>query len=464
MKTVRIGAGLGFYGDAWWPIAASIERGGVQYIASDHLAELTLAILQKDRARDPSAGYTQDLVPMMTRLWPLAQKANGGRGVKFLLNAGGLNPRGARDALAQAFSKRGWKARIAVVTGDDMLPHVDRVQAAGESLAHMDSGQEFAEVRERMVFANAYLGAAPLVSALEQGADIVLTGRVADAALFLAPLVHEFGWPLDARSQADLDRLAQGLTVGHLLECSGQGSGGNFGGLDWEDIPDLGHIGYPIAEVAEDGSALITKAPGTGGRVSFDTLRQQLLYEVHDPRSYHAPDVILDMGTLRLEDLGDDRVRITGASGRARPQKLKIVGGYHDGWMGQATFGYSWPQAYRKAERTAQIITRLMEEQAMSYEDIRVEYLGYDSILGPLADAKQRDKLNEVYLRMAIRTADRKAADGFARLFPWLALSGPPFVGGRYAMQPASELLGIWPTLAARELIEPGVSVEVTEV
>lgn len=464
MKTVRIGAGLGFYGDAWWPIAASIERGEVQYIASDHLSELTLAILQKDRAHDPQAGYTRDLVPMLMQLWPLAQRANGGKGVKFLMNAGGLNPQGACEALTELFRKKGWKARIAVVTGDDVIGALGQLQDAGEGLAHMDNGAPLESVRERMVFANAYLGAAPLVQALEQGADIVITGRVADAALFLAPLIHEFGWRLDARSEEEWNLLAQGLTVGHLLECSGQGSGGNFGGLDWQEIPDIGHIGYPIAEVSEDGTAIITKAPGTGGRVSFDTVREQLLYEVHDPRNYASPDVVLDMDTLCLDDLGNDRVRVRGARGRPRPEKLKIVGGYRDGWMGQATFGYSWPQAYRKAERTAQLIKDLMREQKMTCDEVRVEYLGYDSILGPLADPSQREHLNEVYLRMAVRTQDKRVAEGFGRLFPWLALSGPPFVGGRYVMQPASELLGIWPTLAARGPIEAGVGVTVTEV
>ncbi|HEX7644608.1 MAG TPA: acyclic terpene utilization AtuA family protein [Burkholderiaceae bacterium] len=460
MKTVRVGAGLGFYGDAWAPIAVSIARGNVQYICSDHLAELTLAILQKDRAKDAQAGYAKDLLPMLTQLWPLAAQ----HGVRFILNAGGLNPRGARDALVDLFRKKGWQARIAVVTGDDVLERLDGWHAAGEAFAHMESGAALATVRERMVFANAYLGAAPIVRALEQGADIVLTGRVADAALFLAPLVHEFGWTLDAKTPDEWSRLAQGLTVGHLLECSGQGSGGNFGGLDWIDIPDLGHIGYPIAEVTEDGDAIVTKAPETGGRISFDTVRQQLLYEVHDPRNYLSPDVVLDMGTLTLDDLGSDRVRVTGATGKPKPERLKIVGGFHDGWMGQASMGYSWPKAYAKAERAAQIVKLQMREQRMAFDDLRVEYLGYDSILGPLADPAQRDRLNEVYLRMAVRTQDKRVADGFGRLFPWLALSGPPFVGGRFTMPPATELLGIWPTLVARELVEPLVQVDVMEV
>ena len=460
MKTVRIGAGLGFYGDAWAPVAASIERGGVQYIASDHLAELTLAILQKDRAKEPHAGYARDALPMLAQLWPLAAQ----HGVKFILNAGGLNPNGARDALAELFRKKGWHARIAVVTGDDVLGRLDGWSVQGQPFAHMESGAALTTVREKMVFANAYIGAAPIVRALERGADIVLTGRVADAALFLAPLVYEFGWTLDAKTPEQWNLLAQGLTVGHLLECSGQGSGGNFGGLDWADIPDLGHIGYPIAEVAENGDAIITKAPDTGGRVSFDTVRQQLLYEVHDPRNYVSPDVVLDMGALRIDDLGSDRVRVTGAIGKPRPERLKVVGGYHDGWMGQATIGYSWPQAHAKAERVAQIVQRQLREQRMAFDDLRIEYMGYDSILGPLADAAERDNLNEVYLRMAVRTQDKRVADGFGRLFPWLALSGPPFVGGRFNMQPATELLGIWPTLIARELVEPDVQVDVMEV
>lgn len=459
MKTLRIGAGLGFYGDSWRPIEATLARGDVQYIASDHLSELTLAILRKDLARDPSAGYTRDLVPMMSALWPRA------RGVKFVLNAGGLNPLGARDALIAAFKTRGWRARIAVVTGDDVLARLDEFAVAGEPLAHLDSGAPLSSVRERLVFANAYLGAAPIVQALQAGADIVLTGRVADAALTLAPIVHELGWTLEAKTQQEWNRLALGLTVGHLLECSGQGSGGNFGCAGrWAEIPDLGHIGYPIAEVREDGTAVITKAPGTGGRVSFDTVRQQLLYEVHDPHAYVSPDVVLDLGTLRLEDLGGDRVQVSGATGRPRPQKLKIVAGYEDGWMGQAVVGFCWPDAYRKAQATVALIEEQLREQRLPVQDICVEYLGVNAFLGPHADLSHVQEMNEVWLRMAVRAADRRVAEAFPRLFPWLALSGPPYMGGFHGIAPASQLLGHWPTLAARELIEPQVKVELTEV
>jgi hypothetical protein len=456
MKSIRIGAGLGFYGDSWRPVRASIERGGVQYIASDHLAELTLAILQKDRQKDPATGYTRDLVPMLCDLWPLAAP----RGVRFVLNAGGLNPHAAREALAAAMRTRGLHATIATVSGDSVLERLDELVAAGEALAHMDTEAPIASVRERLLFANAYLGARPIADALGRGADIVLTGRVADAALSLGPIMHELGWRWD-----DWDRLALGLTVGHLLECSGQASGGNFGSAgEWEKIPDLLHIGYPIAEVRADGSATITKAPGTGGRVSFDTVRQQLLYEVHNPHAYISPDVVLDMDGIRLEEHGADAVDVHGAGGAPRPVRLKVVAGYDDGWMGSQLVGFSWPDAYRKCEAVAEIVGKLMQEEGIRYEELNVEYVGYDSLLGAHADPRGRDQLNECFLRMSVRTQERKVAEGFGRLFPWLALSGPPYMGGVHGVERARQLLGIWPALVRRELIESRVEVAVEKV
>ncbi|HLQ29670.1 MAG TPA: acyclic terpene utilization AtuA family protein [Ktedonobacteraceae bacterium] len=453
MKSVRIAGGLGFYGDSWKPIKASIERGNVQYVASDHLAELTLAILQKDRQRDPNLGYTRDLVPMLIDLLPIAIP----KGVKFVLNAGGLNPMAAREMLLGALKKFGIKLKVGVVLGDSVQERLDELQEAGISLAHMDTSEDIATVRESIVFASAYLGARPLVEALDAGADIVLTGRVADAALFLAPMVHELGWQWD-----DWDRLAQGMVVGHLLECSGQATGGNFGG-DWRSIPDLAHIGYPIAEVWESGDAVISKAPGTGGRVSFDTLREQLLYEVHDPGHYMTPDVDVDMTTLQMEEIGPDQVRVTGASGRPAPEMLKIVAGYEDGVMGQAMIGYAWPDALAKAQAAAEIIQQQMVEIGLKAEETVIEYLGYNSIHGLLADPTHVNDLNEVYLRIAVRCADKKEAAKLGRLFPPLALSGPPFIGGAGGMMEPRGLLGIWPTLAPRTIIEEYVRVSVEE-
>lgn len=461
-KSIRIGAGLGFYGDAWEPVLASIERGGVQYIASDHLAELTLAILQKDLQRDVSLGYARDVVPMLLRLWP----AMAQRKVRFICNAGGLNPAGAAAAVRDAFAAKGWVARVAVVTGDEVLE-----QVSGLAPAHMFNGTPFDSVGERMVFANAYLGARPIVSALQQGADIVITGRVADAALFLAPLVYEFSWNLGdsaaAATPLDLNRLAQGLAVGHLLECSGQGSGGNFGSAEaWKAIPDLAHIGYPIAEVSEDGEAVIMKAPGTGGRINFDTVRQQLLYEVHNPNRYVSPDVVLDLSTVQLEDLGQDRVRMTGATGHPRTGQLKVVGGYRDGFKAEVTWGFSWPDAYDKALAAVEMVKSQLADKAVPHEALFIEFPGLNSAhgaLAPLPDAEALAELNEVWVRLVLRTRDKKAADGFGRLFPWMGLSGPAYTCGFHGLHNTSELLGIWPALIDRSLVEPNTRVELLQ-
>lgn len=464
-SSVRVGAGLGFYGDNWEPVAASIERGQVQFIASDHLAELTLAILQKDRQRDPALGYARDVVPMLMRLWPLMRE----RGVRFVCNAGGLNPRGAAQALREAFVRKGWSARIAVVTGDDVLSHLQDPEVPDADLAHLFSGEPVSRVRERLVFGNAYLGARPIVDALDASADIVITGRVADAALFLGPIVHSLGWRLGHQHEAgDLDRLAQGLVVGHLLECSGQGSGGNFGAQGhWQQIPDLAHIGYPIAEVWQDGTALITKAPGTGGRVNFDTVRQQLLYEVHDPHAYRSPDVVLDMGDLHLHDEGHDRVRITGARGHAPGDRLKVVAGFRDGYKAEVTWGFSWPDAWDKAQAAQAMIRQQLQERRLPHDELYVEYPGLNSAHGPLAPLpppQQLNQLNEIWTRLVLRTPEKAVADGFGRLFPWIALSGPAYTCGFNGLHHTGELLGIWPTLIPRDLVEPLVRVELLEV
>lgn len=451
---IRIGSGLGFYGDNWEPVAASIERGQVQFIASDHLAELTLAILQKDRQRDPALGYARDVVPMLVRLWPLMQP----RGVRFVCNAGGLNPMGAAQAVRKALAAAGWHPRIAVVSGDDVL-HL--LQDPAARFDHMMNGDDVASVRERLVFGNAYLGAQPIVDALDQGADIVITGRVADAALFLAPMLHEFGW-----QPHELDKLAQGIVAGHLLECSGQGAGGNFGSAGaWQRMPDFAHIGYPIAEVSEDARLFITKAPGTGGRVHFHTLRQQLLYEVHNPHRYATPDVVLDMGELELRDAGPDRVEVVGAKGHPAPEKLKLVAGFQNGWMGHAVVGFCWPDALAKARAVAENIQQQLRDKQMPHDEVCVEFLGHNTFLGPHASAPaSEDEINEIWLRMAVRTQDKRVADGFGRLFPWLALSGPPYMGGFHGIEPASQLLGLWPSLVRREAIEPHIVVDVQEV
>lgn len=432
MKPLRLAAGPGFYGDSWLPVRASIERGDVQFVCADHLSELTLAILAKDRQRDPALGYARDLVPMLLDLLPLALP----RGVKFVLNAGGLNPPGAQVAVEAALARAGLKAHVAIVTGDALLSRLgelglDPRDAHGQPLA------------DRLLFANAYLGARGIVDALAGGADIVITGRVADAALFLGPLVHHFGWAWD-----DWDRLAAGAVVGHLLECSAQAAGGNFAG-DWQGVPDLAHGGFPLAEVEATGVALVTKAPGTGGRVSSDTLREQLLYEVHDPHAYHTPDVTVDLGGVTLLPDGPDRVRVAGARGFPPPPTLKVVAGYADGWVATALLGYAWPDAVAKARAAAAMLKVRAADLAIT--DCHVEILGLDSLHGPLAPLPQAEP-NEVYLRVAVRAEDRRVAEAFTRLVPPLALAGPPGAGGWGGLTPARELMGFWVGAVPREV------------
>jgi hypothetical protein len=363
---------------------------------------------------------------------------------------------GAALAVRNALAGAGWHPRIAVVSGDDVL---SLLQDTGTRFDHMMDGTDVSGVRERLVFGNAYLGAQPIVDALDQGADIVITGRVADAALFLGPLVHGLGWKLaDASTPEDFNRLAQGLAVGHLLECSGQGSGGNFGSQgSWQDIPDLAHIGYPIAEVQADGTAMLTKAPDTGGLVNFDTVRQQLLYEVHNPHAYLSPDVVLDMGQITLTDEGHHRVRLTGAQGARPGDQLKVVAGFRDGFKAEVSWGFSWPDAWDKVQAAEATIRSQLKAHKLPFDELFVEYPGLNSAHGPLAPLPPAAELNEraeIWVRMALRTPIKAAADGFGRLFPWMALSGPAYTCGFQGMNSSSELLGIWPTLIPRNRVQ----------
>jgi len=450
-RTIRVGCGLGFYGDTFLPALEMIKKGSVDYICFEHLAELTLAILQKDRQRNPSEGYTKDLVPMLQACWREASA----KGIRLISNAGGLNPRGAAEAALAVARELGIKARIAVVEGDAILDRLDEFLP----FHHMETGEPLPEqIRQRALFANVYLGAQPIVEALKTGADLVITGRVADASLFLAPLAYEFGWPFN-----DLQLMAIGTVVGHLLECSSQVTGGNHGGR-WEEIPDLDRIGFPIAEVSEDGTVIITKTPDTGGRVSFDTVREQLLYEVHDPRAYITPDVVLDLSQVRLSELGPDRVQVSGIVGHPPPERYKALLGYEDGYMGQAVIGYSWPEALKKAKATEAILRRLVERMRLPVQEIRVEYLGYDSFHGALADPAQAEHLNEVYLRFAVRTTDRWTAEQISRMMVPLALGGPPTASGSIGFDRTRALIGIWPALVDRGPVDESIRVKVLEV
>jgi hypothetical protein len=453
VKSVRIGAGQGFYGDTPDGAVAVAERGQVSYICCDALAELTMAIMQKDRLRDPGGGFARDLPGFMRALLPTARE----QGIRIITNAGGMNPAAAASAVNDVADELGISGvRVATVTGDDITGRIDEFRGAGIELRNMDTDADLDTVRDRIVFAVAYLGARPIVEALERGADVVVTGRVADASLFVAPMVHELGWRWD-----DWDRLAAGVVLGHLMECSGQATGGNFSG-DWWNIPDLDRIGYPVCEMAEDGTALLTKPAQTGGRVSVETVSEQLLYEVLDPRRYLNPDVVADFTSVQLEQVATDFVSVRGVRGSARPGELKAIVGYLDGWLGAAMIGYSWPQALAKARHAAVLIDRLAERAGVVPVEQVVEYIGVDSLHGDAA-AGVHAEANEVVLRVAGRFANEADARAFPRLAVPLALNGPPFIGGGATPQPARALLGVWPALLPRQLVEQRVAVSFGE-
>ena len=449
MRTVRIGAGQGFYGDTPDGALDVARNGDVSYICFDALAELTMAILQKDRMRNPEGGYARDLPSFMRLLLPIARE----RGIRLVTNAGGMNPAGAAATVGSVARELGMSdLQVGVVEGDDLTARVDELRDSGVPFANLDTGADVGAVRDRFVFAVAYLGAQPVAQARADGADVVGTGRVADASLFVAPMVHELGWGFE-----DWDRLAAGVVLGHLMECSGQATGGNFSG-DWWNVPDLDRVGYPVCEMREDGTALLTKPHGSGGRVSVDTVKEQLLYEVLDPRAYMNPDVVADFTTVKLRDAGPDAVEVSGVRGRPRPEQLKVIAGYLDGWMGTAMIGYSWPDATAKARRAAELIEHLAARAGLEPLEQLVEVVGVDSLHG---DAAPHVDANEVVLRVAARFASEQEAAKFPRVAMPLALNGPPFIGGAGGPTGPRALLGVWPTLVPRERVESHVKVTV---
>ena len=437
--TVRIGGGQGFYGDGVSPVADVLEDG-VDYLVCEALAELTLAILQKDRQRDESLGYTRDLPLYLGAAMPAVLDGR----TRFITNAGGINPIAAGRAVIGLLRSHGVSGvKVATIVGDDVRPRAAELGLPDDAL-----------------FANAYLGARPIVDALEQGAQVVITGRVADASLFLAPLIHEHGWAAD-----DWDRLAAGVVVGHLLECSGQVTGGNYSGAWWEN-PDPQRIAFPIAEVEANGDAVITKPAKAGGMVTFDTVREQLLYEVHDPAAYLNPDVTADFTSLALSDEGDDRVRVSGTRGGSPPKTYKGLVCTPAGWAAEARLAYSWPDAEAKARAALRFIRTRAETSGIPIDEWREEYFGVNAYGGPTVDLNVAGESPEVIGRLAWRAADAETAGKVAREIGVLGLSGPPTITGtgRGRDGKPSQLLRVEPFAVDRSFVDAQVRVEVEEV
>jgi hypothetical protein len=456
---VRLGGGQGFYGDTPRAVEGLLAEG-VDYLCLEALAELTLAILQKDRARDQTLGYTRDLPRYLAASLPAVVDGR----TKVVTNAGGINPAAAAHAAKETAKALGISGlRIATVLGDDLMTRLDPLHDDTTSrLANLDTGEPFEALPAPPLFASAYIGAFPIAEALAQGADIVITGRVADACLFLGPLIYEHGWQRD-----DWDRLSAGILVGHLLECSGQVAGGNFSG-EWWTIPEPWNLPYPIAEVAPDGTAVITKPAASGGRVDIDTVRHQLLYEVHDPASYFSPDVVADFASASFEDLGSDRVRVTDVRGKPATDTYKALLAYHAGWAGETRVAFSWPDAPEKAKATAAILAKRVEMAGIEVREWCFEYWGVDALGGPtvppLAPGVEPP---ECVLRAAWRCDDERTSRAVGRELVPLALSAPPagLTGmGRGMAGASTELLGLWPTLVDKTLVDPGVTVTVEEI
>jgi hypothetical protein len=454
---LRIAGGQGFYGDT--PAAVdALLADGVDYLCLEALAELTLAILQKDRQRDETRGYTRDLPAYLARALPYVATGR----TKVVTNAGGINPHAAARAAVETARQMGVTGiKIATVVGDDVLARLPALhEAHGQPFVHADTGEDYAAFAGPPLFASAYLGAKPIVEALAAGADVVITGRVADASLFLAPCVFAHGWAWD-----DWDRLAAGILVGHLLECSGQSLGGNYSG-DWWALPHPWDLPYPIATVAPDGTAVISKPAGSGGRVSTDTLRHQLLYEVHDPARYVAPDVVADFTSARFEDLPGDEVRISGVRGAPATGTYKLLLAAHAGWSGEARVAFSWPDAYAKAKATAAILVRRVEMAGHAVDEWCIEYWGVNALGGPTVPLDHADEAPECVLRVAWRCADQRTAGLVGRELVPLTLSAPPagMTGAGRGAAGATELLSIWPTLVDKKLVDAEVRVVVEEV
>jgi len=453
-ETIRVACGQGFWGDLLDAPVRQVSEGPIDYLMLDYLAEVTMSIMQKQRARDPRAGYARDFIPLMREILPLCVE----RDIRVTANAGGVNPTGCAEAVRDVARELGLAGRLKIgtVTGDDIMGRLDELLARGIELRNMDTGEPLAHVRERVQSANAYLGAWPIVGALRRGAQVVVTGRATDTGLTLAPLIYEFGW-----GETDWNRLAAGTVAGHIIECGAQVSGGNCQ-YEWQTIPDLANVGFPIVEASADGTFVVTKHEGTGGRVNVPSVKEQLVYEMGDPAGYITPDCVADFTTIRLENAGRDRVRVRGVRGRPATEFLKVSISYSAGFKAVGTLVYAWPDAYAKARAADQILRARLERLGLKFEQILTEFVGANATHGPLAGEPSTDA-PEVQLRVGVRGPDRAAVERFTKEIAPLILTGPPavtgFAGGRPKVE---EVVAYWPALIPKTEIEPRV--EVTEV
>lgn len=437
----------GFWGDDPTAARRQVEGGPIDYLVMDYLAEVTMAILQKQKAKKPDAGYAGDFLVQLREVLP----ACVARGVRIIANAGGVNPLACRAAVEKLAAELGLadRVRVGVVLGDDIWPELDPILASGETLAHMDTGRPLTDIRAKVLSANVYLGAAPIVKALEMGANVIVAGRVTDTAVTLAPLMHEFGWAPD-----DWDRVAAGVIAGHIIECGTQCTGGNF--TDWRLVPTYRDIGFPIVEAFADGSFVVTKHPGTGGLVSVHTVSEQLVYEMGTP-SYISPDCIARFDSITLTQEGPDRVRVSGARGAPAPEKLKVSISFEDGFRAFGRLMVAGPDALAKARKVAEAFWECVGGKAL-YADAKEQFVGWDSCHAPLA----KEEPGEVLVQFAVRDADEKKIN--SRFGPQLVprvlgtVPGITYLADQGRPR-ASEVVGYWPALISRGCVRQRVIV-----
>ena len=446
MKRVRIGNGCGFWGDSLDAPIRLADAGRLDYLTLEYLAELTMSILAVQKQKDASAGYASDFLEVLERLSPILKSQPK---LRIVTNAGGMNPHGcAVKAKAIAPDRR-----IGVVSGDDLMPRLDELLHSGYELNHLDSGESLASIRDKVVSANAYLGAKPIVDALTLGADIVITGRVADASLTVGPAAFEFGWGFDS---SHLDKIAAATVAGHLIECGAQATGGLW--MNADDSTRLADVGYPIAEMCDDGTFTISKPPGTGGVVNVETIAEQLLYEVADPASYFTPDVVADFTTVQLREIERDVVAVSGGTSRGVTDTYKVSIAYRDGFMSAGTLVIPGPNAAEKARRSGAIILEKLRQAGFTYEASNIEALGAgDCVPGVV---KSTNDLPEVVLRVAVRDPRRAAVERFTKEFSPLVTSGfPGTTGYTTGRPPVREVFAYWPALIAKSAVQARVEV-----
>ncbi len=450
-EKVRVAGGQGFWGDLLSAPVDQVRGGQIDYLMLDYLAEVTMSIVQKQKQRDPKAGYARDFVTLMREILPDCVEKN----IKVLSNAGGVNVLGCAEAIKETAVEQGLSGRvkIGVVTGDDVLHRLEEFLDSGTAINNMDTGESLSAILDKVQSANVYLGAQPLVEALDKGAQIIVGGRLTDTGLTLAPLMHEFGWTFD-----DWNKVAIGTIAGHIIECGGQCSGGNCQ-FDWEAIPDLANIGFPIIEAYPNGEFVVTKHENTGGLINIPSIKEQLLYEMGDPKSYITPDVVADFTTIQLKNDGANRVRVSGIEGNANTPFYKISIAYSGGWKAVGTLVYAYPNAFEKAQAADKILRARLDKLGLKFDVILTEFVGVNATHGHLSGAPRAD-IPEVQLRFGVRGQSKADVERFTKELAPLILTGPPavtgFAGGRPKVE---EIMAYFPALIPKTLIETEVEI-----